>query len=488
MSLPLLPLIHADPSPTLRQALQQDGVPFVEGGEGQGQFVVFDSARRAAPILRSGQRGIDLAALRRPPEVDPLEALADETSRRFRWRIGPFPASESIARYDKWRLRRRALNRLRAEIERRGGAWLRVGAFPFPYRSAFCFRIDYDDYHPADCQRVWQALQGHEGATSHYFCGQAYEGQGEFLGRYRGLDVGAHGYFHHTYPDRDDNLRNIARCLDVLHAAGIETRSFVAPHGRFHRQLLAALEALGITHSSEFGLAYDDLPFFPAGSTVLQVPIHPLSLGIVLEAAGAAHPGDDVVLAQAADATAEHYLAALQAKYLAGQPAFFYCHPSGRLGRFPSVLRCVLEAAQQYAALWRTTLREFATWWRLRARVALRVYREKESFLVVVDQRPREYTAALEYWRGEHVAVLPLDQDVIRFAPDALAYQRRTPRPPMTQPVRCDAPHTLRGAVKSYLDWELATPPGEIRVRSFRTLAKKALRYLRDSQRSNEQP
>ena len=48
--------------------------------------------------------------------------------------------------------------------------------------------------------------------------------------------------------------------------------------------LKAALEKLQVGHSSEFGLAYDDLPFWPRQSSVLQVPVHPVSLGIFLNA------------------------------------------------------------------------------------------------------------------------------------------------------------------------------------------------------------
>ena len=37
---------------------------------------------------------------------------------------------------------------LRNAIERCGGIWLNLAAFPFPYRSALNFRIDYDRYDP----------------------------------------------------------------------------------------------------------------------------------------------------------------------------------------------------------------------------------------------------------------------------------------------------------------------------------------------------
>src|SRR5207244_3181934 len=107
-------------------------------------------------------------------------------------------------------------------------------------------------------------------------CGSTHESQPEALARLRGGDVGSHGYWHHTYADADDNLRNVARGIEVLRAAGIEPSGFVAPHGRFNGGLLDALQRLGVTHSSEFALAYDDWPFFPRGSSLLQIPVHPV--------------------------------------------------------------------------------------------------------------------------------------------------------------------------------------------------------------------
>ncbi len=76
----------------------------------------------------------------------------------------------------------------------------------------------------------------------------------------RGFDVGSHGYRHHTYHFAKDNLANVRRGIGVLRQAGLEPSGYAAPHGRFNRGLLAGLEELGVTHSSEFALAYDELP------------------------------------------------------------------------------------------------------------------------------------------------------------------------------------------------------------------------------------
>jgi hypothetical protein len=391
---------------------------------------------------------------------------------------------EEIARHEKREIRRRLMLGLRRLIEAAGGAWVKLGAYPFPHRSAFNFRIDYDDYEPEDFERTLAALAGHEDATSHFVCASPYEGRGEALDRLRGLDVGSHGYWHHTYRDFDDNLENIRRGIEVLQSAGIEPSGFVAPHGRFNAGLHEAMQRLGVGHSSEFGLAYDDLPFLPRGGDVLQIPVDPVSLGIVLEAAarratsGVAGPALE---RKAADAASEYYAAAARTRYELGEPLFFYDHPTRRLGRYPQVLGDLFAVVDGFAAVWKTTFSQFAAWWRQRARLRLNVARRGEEFVVQCGGLPRGHRPALELWRDDRVAVMPLDRPQIAFSPEALAFQRRAAARPLVRPKRIDERPTLKNAVKRMIDWEKVTPADEIRVRSWRGLMKKALRYLRPS-------
>jgi len=478
--LPLLPLLLDRVPPGLVQALGQEGIPFVHCAANPlaGRFVLFDSRLGPVPSLAPGQTALDIDRLRPAGKDDPLELLLDEQAARHDWKIDGLTVTEEIARVDHRAVRQRLLRDLRREIEQAGGVWLCVSAFPFPYRSALNFRIDYDEYEANDVAATLEAIAGNEDATSHFVCGSQYQSQGATLARLRGLDVGSHGYRHHTYLTEAENLENIRRGIDVLRQHGIEPSGFVAPHGRFHRPLLAAMEQLEISHSSEFALAYDDLPFFPQQSRVLQIPIHPVCLGIFLDAVEGEGPKRAAAASQAARTAIEYFEQVVRSKYRAGEPVFVYGHPTGRLGCYPQLLQTVFQAAANCAALWKTTLTGFAQWWRRRAEIRLTVVRQKDQFIVTADGQPDNYRVAVEYWRGAHVARMPLDAGTLRFWPSALAYENHSPATHI-RPVRSDRPEGLRGRIRRLIDWEKVTPVEEIPGDNWRNLAKRTLRRLR---------
>lgn len=477
--LPLLPLILDNVPRGLRQALAQEGIPLRDRRPGppEGRFLLGDSRVNAHRVLAPGQVLIDIDEIREGWPGDPLEDLLNIQSHRVEWQISEFRATECVSRVDKREVRRRFLATLRKKIEKAGGIWLRVTPFPFPYRSAFNFRIDHDDYHAADFDATLKAIEGNEDATTHFVNGSGLEGAPEAMARLRGLDVGSHGYWHHTYRTAKENLRNILRGIEVLQGAGIEPSGFAAPHGRFNPGLLDALATLRITHSSEFSLAYDDLPFFIGSANLLQIPIHPVCLGIVLEAAAGGDDKEGRLHERAVQAVMQHWERLARSCHRNGEPVFLYGHPTGRLGRYPEVLRHALQIASAASTMWRTTFGELNAWWRARAGVNLTVRLEKQHYVITADAPAGPYRLGIEYWRGGHAAVMPLDGPVLRFSPSALAYESRTGEP-VARPVRVDRPEGLRSRIRRWIDWERVTPIQEIPADSLGNLAKRTLRQL----------
>lgn len=478
MSLPLLPLLLDRPPAALRRALRQEGVPSADWGNAPhaGRFVLWDGAAQRRPPLAAGQTAIDVGAPRGSGE-DPLNVLADERSARRGWRVGPLPASEEVARVDKRAARRRLMARLQSAVEEAGGVWLRLAAYPHPYRSAFNFRFDHDGYVPEDFDAVLDAIAGHEGATTHYVCASTHAGHPAAMARLRGLDVGGHGWWHHTYRDGAENLANIRRGMEALADAGLAPAGFAAPHGRWNRGLAAALDAGGVTHSSEFALVYDDWPLEPPAGRALQLPIHPVCLGIALEAA---RRRDNAPAPAEVTSWLEVYFRhAIETKHRAGEPIFLYGHPDGRLGRFPRLLRETLDAAAALSGVWRTTHTQFAAWWRARLRAQVSVERRGDELLVGVENAPRGHALALECWKDNRVATVPLDRPAVRFQPAALSYVTR-PTDDLPRGFLLDESPGLRQRVRRLLDWERVTPIDQLRSRTVRGWLKKSLRRLRD--------
>lgn len=506
--LPVLPLLLWDAPPALRLVLAQEGVPFLDVKSDraswpatadpavralnplhQAAFVVFDSMRQPAVQLRRFllpcQRAIDVDAFRtcceRLPQgvggTDPFDALVDTRATVMGLEIGGHVVRERIARYPKAELRRSLARWLQDQLEQCGGAWIRLAYYPHPYRTAFNFRVDHDEYDADDFAAFTAAIRGHEGCFSHFVCVGSHERHAEALRRLADWDTGSHGYHHYTYRDRLHNRINIERAFAVLAGHGMTRRSFVAPFGTWNPALAEVLEEMSVEYSSEFALAYDDVPFDPylpragaaAGrySTVVQIPIHPVCLGIFLEAG-----------VQDLDTIGRYFQGVIRAKYDRGDPIFLYGHPTGRLGRYPGLLKTILCEIDGLDGVWKTTLSDFAAWWRQRGQAKFSVFAHHNGYRLQFAEDAAEAGLAIEVWRGGKVARLPVHGTTLSIPEASLTYESASHTQPLASSQPCPSVGPFKRTVKNYLDWERITPVSDLRVRSVGTLVKKALRRL----------
>jgi len=483
-SQPLLPLLLHEVPHALATMLAQEGVPTApfQPGRTNGTFVLFDSrSHRTSPQVAPQQQAIDLQDVRKSLVRAGLtnDPFVSETgTHRVAWQVGEWRPSEEIAAVDRRAVREQVVAGLRSEVTRRGGVWMRLGRFPRPYRTAANFRFDHDDYIAADSDRTLAAIAGYEAMTTHFVCGATHEPYADALQRLTGLDVGSHGYRHHTYRTLAENLANLERGIAVLRRCGIEPSGFAAPHGRYNAGLAAALSALGVSHSSEFGLAYDDLPFAPQGGDTLQLPIHPFCLGIVLEAIPPYEAGDAAVRRRAVEATIKHFASAAAAMHAARMPIFFYGHPDGRVGRYPELLKNVLTMIAELPDVWRTTMTEFQRWWRARGAIQVEVVADGCGWQIEAGRLPIGFAAALEVCDGDRMATVPLDRSRLRVDRGALQFVAAEPyRVPVPEQVASS--FDLKALLRRALDWERVTPIDEIDSGHLAGLMKKTLRRIR---------
>ncbi|HZW32987.1 MAG TPA: hypothetical protein VFF52_19890 [Isosphaeraceae bacterium] len=480
--LPLLPLMLWRTPPGLELILAQEGVPFARLKEAHrlafrgGRFVLFDG-RTTAPsslsgLLAADQVAIDVDALRTGEPSDPFAALVDHRAARAAWRIGPWTLTERVARQPKAWVRRRLIGKLRRAVTRAGGVWIRLAPFPYPYRSAFSFRVDLDEPLAEDYHRFAAARAPLAECCTHFVSTHAYTHHASVWRDLRHYDTQSHGHFHHVYRAPESNRLNLERAHRILHGFGFEPLGFAGPHGRWCRSLDDALEEMGYLYSSDFQLGYDDLPFFPwkgeRFSKVLQVPVHPVCEGLFLEA-GVAEPG---IIAE--------YLGQLVAARLdAGELAIAYGHPERRLGRMPEVLDRLARTVAGQTLVWRVTFSELARWWRWRAARRWLVFPRQENRLEIqFDEWDPQFDLALEIHRGPFHCAVPVTGPRLSLSLAGLAYQRGASLEPILGPPEIDPGSiSLKSAVKSAIDWETVTPLAEIPRSSLSNRVKRGLRW-----------
>ena len=238
--------------------------------------------------------------------------------------------------------------------------------YPEGAPSVFAFRVDVDGVHGAHLDAVSRA--GVESALPISFFINKSMCQ-EHVSSIRKIDplheIGNHGDVHNLFDDEDANARNVEQCRAWLQSESIPNGPwYVAPRGMWNVNLGNALDALGYEYSSDFGLDFDGLPFFPRFCgrrlKLLQIPIHPYSVERAFrfsEETGQQEPEAQEIL--------EYFKNVSLLQIQTDQPVFLYSHPE----RFGPVAAKVLPELKAFLAAHgaeATTLSRYCAWWKKR--------------------------------------------------------------------------------------------------------------------------
>lgn len=483
-ALPSLPLLLWRTPPGLSMILLQEGIPHETIRElnprilQAGRFIVHDgrggSSRTLRGMLTPDHVAIDVDQFRRSEPIDPFRALIDDRGAPAIWEVNGKELTERVARRPKSWIRRALIDGLREIVTEAGGVWMRLAPFPHPYRSAFNIRFDLDEPSPDDYRRFARFREPLADCCTHFVCTDAYGDRPSILADLRRLDTQSHGHFHFVYRNPALNRRNLFRADSILRDAGIPPVGFAAPHGRWNVGLDDALEEAGYLYSSDFQIGYDDLPFFPwkndRFSKVLQIPIHPVCEGLFLEAG-----------VRDQETIAEYFQTVIEHKLNAREPAFIYGHPERRLARMPRVLSHLARLIDGESLVWRTTLTEWATWWRWRQeRRWMVVPKEGNRFEVQFDEWDAEHPLGLEIFRGRFQCSIPVTGPRLSVRLDDLVYERQADSVGPPPPPRADLRRpTLKETIRSAIDWETVTPIEELTGNSLPDRLKLGLRWLK---------
>jgi hypothetical protein len=305
---------------------------------------------------------------------------------------------EEVAVVNKGAVRRLAVNCLREACRQVGMPYVHLWYYPDFKRTAFVFRVDGDFAHKPEIDATVELARKHGLKLSWYVNTKA---QGNLFDLFKELaekgdDIQFHCHEHKVFDDLEHNLENIKTGLQLMNKAGFQPVGAVGPFGYWNRNWDAALQQAGIGYASEFGLAYDDLPFFPiigSGlSKVMQVPIHPMCFGRLQQA----HLKGDVLV--------NYYKRYFAGRYHGGEPLFIYDHPhrvAADLPTYDNILKIVGKASD----VWQTTMTDFYKWWVERSKLEFEFFGEPGKYIV---EGGYDIATAIHVIDGDKEALMPL--------------------------------------------------------------------------------
>ena len=288
-------------------------------------------------------------------DIDGLTVDTRSARRQFHTPTGRYP-SEVVSVVSKGEVRRLVEHALMELHALRGLPYLHIWFFPDERPNIFCFRIDTDYGTRAQILDLYRTARRCGVAMSWFLHVEAHEEWLDLFTRFEEQEIAVHCRTHRTYPTYEPNAANMAEATYLLRRAGLDPVGFAAPNGRWNRALGRAVRDQGFLYSSEFALAYDDLPFNPAlegaFSPALQVPIHPVSVGNFLRVRGTERE------------MVEYYGRAVEEKLAYDRPLIFYHHPTHEAGG----LLDEIFGAVRNAGVESVTFADYARWWNLRSR------------------------------------------------------------------------------------------------------------------------
>ncbi|MFO7890973.1 MAG: polysaccharide deacetylase family protein [bacterium] len=226
--------------------------------------------------------------------------------------------------------------------------------FPDGAKSQFSFRVDTDFSSKQEVKNLYQVCRKNSVPATWFV---EVKSQANWINIYREMEnqeIGYHCYRHRIYPTLEENRKDFKQGLHIIKQFDIKPKGYAAPYGEWNPTLAQVAEEFGFKYSSEFGLAYDEIPFFPylgkSFSRVLQIPIHPISVGSLRRAR---HTRENIL---------NYYLKIMEVKRAVYQPIIFYHHPlHGYFDVFDIIFQNVMQKNIPVISLGK-----YSDWWRKR--------------------------------------------------------------------------------------------------------------------------
>jgi hypothetical protein len=431
--LPDLPLMLAGVPRPVKELLREAGIPAEALPDvpllaaGTGRFVLFDrqNSRSAAQARRAtlhGLKAIDLRSLAAPS--GDLQELSLEHATG--WHMAGECAAAKIF-----------LEQLKSVVEAQGGAWVRLADYPFPYQSAICVGVEHVSEELADFANVAAALPG---MATHFVSSRLRADCLTHLSQ-SPLSQSPRAHSSRAQSTTSQTTTSQLSSADLgwqIHPADCESsprRTLSHWTTRFARFASANLLPLGLAFSGERNNT-------PGINKLLQMGLRyscHQSPGVACRAETQARalPGAAWIrFSTLALPPADRFLEWVGEHYQSGCPLFLSA-TTARIELVKELLRLSGDAGR-CSMMWRTSYGEFAQWWALRRQLKLQVWRTDTGheihaagdFGAFPASFPGSFPWAVEIWRGNHRATLPLRQTEIAIPDEGLVYLQSPKRNP----------------------------------------------------------
>ncbi|MCF7859278.1 MAG: hypothetical protein K9N07_08140 [Candidatus Cloacimonetes bacterium] len=258
--------------------------------------------------------------------------------------------SEIVSEVSKGKLRKLVEKALEYLYHKRDLPFVHLWHQPNIDKNLFIFRLDTDFCSKEDAVEMYRICRNNNISATWFMDTDS----DDRLKNYESMidqEKAIHCDKHMVYDSYEDNFNNLFQADKKLKKYGISATGFAAPFGDWNTTLDKALQKMKLKYSSEFTLDYDDLPFFPnyedKFSNVLQIPIHPISLGRLRRS----HFSENEMF--------KYYLEIINEKLVLGEPVIIYHHPHHR---HYEVFNKIFQFINS-KGFGNMNLQEFSNWW-----------------------------------------------------------------------------------------------------------------------------
>ena len=320
--------------------------------------------------------------------------------------------SEIVAKISKAKIRKIVMIALRSLFFRNNLPLVRLSYFPENWKSIFIFRLDTDFCSFADAEKMYEICRQNDIRATWFLDTESDEKIKQYAA-FKNQELALHCYKHKVYDTERENFANLEIGVRKLEKAGVKPVGFAAPFGDWNLALAHALEKMKFFYSSEFTLDYDNLPFFPfvAGkfSSVLQIPIHPVSLGRLRRS----HFSENEML--------QYFRQVIRQKYEKREPIIIYHHPHHL--HF-NIFDAIFKEVSEFENLGFLTMTEFAQWWKFRSN--LQIFPEFSHNKILLKKENLNKNVSLEVQIPQGVAYLNMEKSEIDL--DEIDFQKEKSR------------------------------------------------------------